>query len=394
MNFKLDENQMRATQYHRREKWSYNCMDMGEGKTLTALETARQSKAKRVLVFCPAYLIQNWKDEITKFYDKPFATFEFTSYAANKKLPPSDFVIIDEFHYVKSHKAKRSNRVFEYLKKNKPAYFLGLSGTPMKNNAWDFYPYFAMLSLKHTISFPKDPYAFQAVFCEKVENDFTPSGFAYVGINEDKKEELKELIRPHFYFTPKHLRPVLPETIDKKYYAKVPVNKTKIMESAFNEGRSQEFMSIKAFCAEINVKTTIQLAKDLIYKGHRPVIFTEHREPAKLIAKEFSTSPILGGVSNSVRNDLLKSFDDDRNTVLVGTYGAMGTGLNITSTPHMILNDYPFSSSDYDQARKRIHRKGQDHTCYYHHIFSNELDYQIFNKMMGKKRLSDEIHRR
>ena len=267
IDFKLDENQMRASQFHLKLKWSYNCMDMGEGKTLTALETARIARVKSVLVYCPAYLIQNWKDEIKKFYGEPFCDFEFTSYAATKKPRPAQFVIDDELHYIKSHKAKRTQRVFEYLRKHKPAYMLGMSGTPMKNSAWDFFPYFAILSLKHNIQFPKDPYAFQAVYCKKVPNDFTPSGYSYEGVNPDKKEELKELIRPWFYFTPPNLRPTLPKTVDKKYLAKMPISKVKLLEKAFNEGKSQEFMSLKAFNAEYNTQTSIKLINDLIYEG-------------------------------------------------------------------------------------------------------------------------------
>jgi len=370
-------------------------MDMGEGKTLTALETARIARVKRVLVFCPAYLIQNWKDEIKKFYGDSYPPeIEFTSYSASKKMKPADFVIDDELHYIKNFKAKRTERVYNYMRKHKPQYMIGMSGTPMKNSAWDFFPYFAILNIKHRINFPKDPYAFQATFCEKIPNDFTPSGYSYAGVNEENKEELKALIRPWFYFTPPQLRPTLPKTVNKKYIAKIPRKQAVAMEKALDEGRSQEFMALKAINAELNTETTIKLIKDLIYEGKRPVIFTEHRAPAQLIANEFGTKPILGGVSNAIRNDLLEYFDNHKSPLLVGTYGAMGTGLNITSSDTMVLNDYPFSPSDYDQARKRIHRKGQTKTCFYHHVFSNDLDYQIFNKMMAKKKDSDEIHRK
>jgi len=208
-------------------------MSMGQGKSITALETARISRAKSLLIFCPAYLIQNWKDEIKKFYGNDYPLdVEFTSYASRKGLKPSQFVIDDEVHYIKNFKAKRTERVYQYLKRHKPSYFIGLSGTPMTNSAWDFYPYFAILALKHNIRFPKDPYAFQAVYCRRVENDFTPSGFSYEGVNPDTKEELKELIRPWFYFTPSDLVPQLPPTIDRKYIAKMPISRNRLMEKA------------------------------------------------------------------------------------------------------------------------------------------------------------------
>lgn len=395
MKFNLDPNQIKALEFHLRDKWTYNCMNMGEGKTLTALETIRHSKVKSALIYAPAYLIDNWNDEIKKFYgSKRFCDIQFASYASNKKQDKAEFVVMDEFHYVKNPEAKRSNKIFNHLKASKPHYFMGLSGTPMKNTAADFFSYFAMLSLKKDIRFPRNYYAFQEVFCRKVENNFTPSGYSFEGINEDTKDELKDLIRQHFYFTPKHLRPKLPESMDKKYIGKMSINKTKMLEMAVHNDRSQEYMALKAMCAEYNTKETIKLAIDLIYQGKRPVIFTDHRESAKIISSYFKTNPVLGGVSNSVRNDLLKNFDKNNTTVLVGTYGAMGMGLNITSSDTMILNDYPFSPDQYDQARKRIHRKGQTKTCFYHHIFSNTIDHQVFSKMMGKKKESDEIHQR
>jgi len=370
-------------------------MNMGEGKTLTALETANRAGVKSVVVYCPAYLKKNWEREVEKFYGDKFCDISFHSYASRNKKPKAEMVIMDEFHYLKNFKAQRTDKVFSYLKENRPKLMMGLSGTPMKNSALDFFPYLTMLGVRHQINFPKNPYAFEKTFCRQVPNDFTPSGYSYEGVKDETKTALKKLLSPFFYFTPKELRPILPETMDKHYGdTKKKSEIAVLMQEAIESGDNIHFMSLKAMNAECNVKDTIRLANDLIDQKKRPVIFTEHRNPAKELASKFGVSPIIGGVSNEKRNNILDNFDNGRSPVIVGTFGAMGMGLNITSSDTMIFNDYSFSPSDYDQARKRIHRKGQNSTCFYHHIFSSELDKQIFYKMIRKKGVSDEMHQR
>ena len=393
-DFKLDDNQKKALAFHLKNRWSFNCMNMGEGKTLTALEAMRQAKCDNIVIYCPAYLKENWRSEIQKFYGTDYPHFKLLSYASKEKVDNYDGLILDEFHYLKSHTAQRTNRIYNHLYKVKPKMMVGLSGTPMKNTAFDFYTYFMMLSIKHKgVRMPRDPYAFQATFCRKIDNDFTPSGHSYEGINPERLDELKSKIRPHFYFTPKQLRPILPDVIEKKYMANVRGNKVTLMQRAHDEGRSQEFMALKSLNALSNTATTIKLINDLLYEGKRPVVFTEHRDSALAIAEKYKLKAIMGGVSAQARNYILKDFDNSISSVLIGTYGAMGSGLNIVSTDTMVFNDYCFSPSDYEQARKRIHRKGQNKTCYYHHVFANQLDYQIFKRLMTKRKESHEINK-
>ena len=394
MKYELDPNQKKALHFHKQLSWSFNCMEMGEGKSLTALEYMKNRNIKDLLIFCPAYLKHNWESEIKKFNFK-FDNITIQSYASRKVPKYAQGVILDEFHYIKNPSAKRTNRIYDWVKKKNPRALIGLSGTPMKTSALDFFPYFSILRLKHpSLCFPRNHYAFQEVYCRKVKNDFTPTGYSFEGVNEENKEKLKDIIKEYFYFTPSDLKPRLPETNNRKYIGGTKGKVSDLMAIALKENKSKEFMTLKALNAEENVKTTVRLIDDLLEQNIKPVVFSEHRKSAELIAQKYKTKAIIGGVSDSVRVEILSDFGKDNSSVLIGTYGAMSAGLNITSTNHMIFNDYSFSPSDYDQAKKRIHRKGQTKPCFYHHVFSNDLDYSIFKRLIKKKEETDDMHQR
>lgn len=353
------------------------------------MSTAKKTNAKQLFIICPAYLRDNWKDEVNLWY--PDAEVGIQSYASKSIIPKSDFLIIDEGHYAKNIQAQRSKKIHKFLRQSNPEYFIGLTGTPMKRDASDFFSYLKMLKVKHRLlEFPDNFYQFQKRYCRAIPNDFTPSGYSYEGVNPDNVAELKKLIRPYFLFN--NDESDLPPTEDRKYLTKKRSKNDALLEEAWEQGRSQEFMALKALNAEVNVATTNKLLTDLMYENKRPVVFSEHRASSKMIADKFGVKAILGGMSDEERTRILNRFKEGLDPVLVGTFGAMGSGLNITCSDTMVFNDYSHSATDYDQARKRIHRIGQEKHCFYHHVFTSEMDYKIFRKMVGKRKDAKTVY--
>ena len=113
----------------------------GRGKTLCALEIAKQRKAKKVIVVNNRVSILNgWEKSFKEFsYDKSFELVAIT----DKKLSSivkegskmaCDVLIIDEWQNVSSDK---NVRAYAKIKRN---YTIGLSATPIRKKGQNFYP--------------------------------------------------------------------------------------------------------------------------------------------------------------------------------------------------------------------------------------------------------------
>ena len=113
----------------------------GRGKTLCALEIAKQRKAKKVIVVNNRVSILNgWEKSFKEFsYDKSFELVAIT----DKKLSnivkegskmACDVLIIDEWQNVSSDK---NVRAYAKIKRN---YTIGLSATPIRKKGQNFYP--------------------------------------------------------------------------------------------------------------------------------------------------------------------------------------------------------------------------------------------------------------
>ena len=113
----------------------------GRGKTLCALEIAKQRKAKKVIVVNNRVSILNgWEKSYKEFgYDKSFELVAIT----DKKLSnivkegskmACDVLIIDEWQNVSSDK---NVRAYAKIRRN---YTIGLSATPIRKKGQNFYP--------------------------------------------------------------------------------------------------------------------------------------------------------------------------------------------------------------------------------------------------------------
>lgn len=113
----------------------------GRGKTLCALEIAKQRKAKKVIVVNNRVSILNgWEKSYNEFgYNKSFELVALT----DKKLSnivkegskmACDVLIIDEWQNVSSDK---NVRAYAKIKRN---YTIGLSATPIRKKGQNFYP--------------------------------------------------------------------------------------------------------------------------------------------------------------------------------------------------------------------------------------------------------------
>ena len=141
--------------------------EMGLGKTIEAIGLVNAVPAIRsVLVVCPASLKTNWLRELERWLTRPMTVaicngdtpdvdIRITNYEQLHKLPlaPVDMIVIDEAHYLKNPKAKRTKLVGKFAKLADLKVLM--TGSPILNRpielhslldildpgAWAFWPY-------------------------------------------------------------------------------------------------------------------------------------------------------------------------------------------------------------------------------------------------------------
>lgn len=66
----------------------------------------------------------------------------------------------------------------------------------------------------------------------------------------------------------------------------------------------------------------------------------------------------------------LKAYQENDDSVTIVQYQAGAMGLNLQQANKIIYFTLPLSSELFEQSRKRIHRIGQDKTCFYYYLIT------------------------
>lgn len=168
----LMDHQQRAVDKLMRVKVGALFMDMGTGKTLTAMEIIRRRAAKigRVVWICPVSLKHTIAREIEKHTKEPQSVFIFDDKVRRNTLPAADwyivgaesigssdrvylafrdiakraFIVVDESLTIKSPTAKRTQRITDSSMES--TFRLILTGTPLAKGVQDLYSQMQFLS--------------------------------------------------------------------------------------------------------------------------------------------------------------------------------------------------------------------------------------------------------
>lgn len=106
----------------------------------------------------------------------------------------------------------------------------------------------------------------------------------------------------------------------------------------------------------------LELVEDLAQSNQKCIIFSnwsEITQVAKQLLKKYNPAYITGETKSEERMQELYRFQNDDNCkVIIGTIGAMGTGLTLTAAQTVIFLDSPWNRALKDQAEDRAHRIG------------------------------------
>lgn len=380
---------------------------MGTGKSLSALASIIKV-GKKAVIICPPFLTENWLNEIKKHTtlkgsphflvpspDTDVFVIPYTQLAkAEAVFKICQFWVTDESQYLKNLDAKRTQLFHSLFYRFTPEYFMMLSGTPMRNRIAETYSFlllWAHFGVKPSILDKyKSFYTFCCRFTNVVQGKY---GMSYGG--SKNVEELRTYIKPHSI---KHEASVLdlPQLTESSVI--VSYKDSPELQKAFTEFTGARFtaeIGIKVQSAVAKAVFTSNYVSDAIDSGEGPVVvFSDHRKPIEMMGLELSAlrvRAITGETPMTKRQEYVDMFNNNQLDVLLGTYGAMSTGINLTASNLMVLNDHPWTVAELEQAKKRSHRLGQTKACRIVHIIGSSVDELILKTLEAKSKTIEKV---
>ena len=326
-----------------------------------------------------------------------------------------DMICADEVHKMKNPQSQQGKG---FLKLNAET-LIAMSGTPLMNNPLDLYIILKWLGYEtHTF------YAFKNHYCimggygdyeivgyrnlDQLQNQLNS-----IMLRRLKNEVLdlpdKTYIDEYIEMTPKQekiykeVTSDIKDNIDKIKSAPNPLSEMIRMRQATG------FTGILSSKVKESAKLdrVVEIVQDALENGKKVVIFSnwtqmtdaidsrlaDTRVPGKNYFISADTALITGETNDSLRQDIVDAFQNtDDLKVLIGTIGAMGTGLTLTAGTVEIFVDHPWNMAHYQQAVDRCHRIGQSNNITVYNLMCKDtIDERIWNIVKQKGALSDMI---
>lgn len=420
---KITENQNHVAYYH----------DMGLGKTFTGAEKMMCLGAKVNLVICQKSKIDDWcthflccyniavydltnkknfdafmsaKDRILKFIKGDVVGVINYELAFRRKelLNLRDFTLmLDESSLIQNEQAKRSKFILSLQPKN----VILLSGTPTGGK------YEKLWSQLHLLGWNIPKKMFYDHYVDYEWDD--SNGFPLMIIKGYKNEErLKRKMRSygcHFLKTdevfdlPDQIHQTIKIDVTKEYrkFRKESIINIKTFDHLSTDGLEGSIIELvgdttltkmlyeRQLCGQYS-QDKIKAFEDLMEStSDRLIVFYNFNAELDLLKAicEAHIRP-YSIVNGSIKD--LSAYKQKTDSVTFIQYQAGAMGLNLQKANKIIYFTPPLSSELFEQSKKRIHRIGQDRTCFYYYLTcKGSIEEKIYATLAMRKDYTEAL---
>lgn len=137
-----------------------------------------------------------------------------------------------------------------------------------------------------------------------------------------------------------------------------------------------------------------ELVEDVVANNEKVIIFSNWTSITDVVKDRlFQYNPLVitGDTKDEERQRIVDKFQNSaENKVIIGTIGAMGTGLTLTAANNVIFLDEPWNMALREQAEDRAHRIGQKQPVRITYLLTkNTIDERIHQLVEDKGDISD-----
>lgn len=372
--------------------------EMGLGKTVQAIATMvslRNTEGTHFVVVCPASVITNWCREIrkmsllsvTKIHGTgrkaalqswiksggvAVTTYETTAYFEL----PDDFkfkmLVVDEAHYIKNPKARRSINV-----KNISVHaerLLFMTGTALENNVDE------MIALIRIL---------QPHIADQVQK------MAFMSA----APQFRKAVAPVYYRRKREdVLTELPDLIESKEWCSLSHNEELAYEHAVLSKNYAEARRVSWNVDDLKdsskASRLLELVEEAESESRKVIVFSFFLDTIRkvtILLGNRCTNPINGSVTPQRRQEIIDEFDKaPAGTVLVAQIQSGGTGLNIQSASVVVFCEPQFKPSIENQAISRAYRMGQTrNVLVYRLLCEGTVEEKIMATLESKQAIFD-----
>ena len=393
--------------------------------TTSTIIAALETGAKKILIICPASLKINWQREIENYTDRSVYISEGKKYSDEhdfviinydilknfhdvKKREEStilkskfDLVIMDESHMISNPQAARTKIVNDIAVSIERVWLL--TGTPMTSRPMNYYNLLSLVESPVAANWM----AYARRYCNGFQFN-VGSRKVWNVTGASNLDELRDRTQTHILRRLKDDVLDLPEKIITPVYLRLKSDSyEELMGEYFDwydksgdESNSltiqfSKIMKVRKVIAQEKVKTTIELAENILEQGKKVIIFTNFTDTLHEIYNHFEKQAVYldGSCSKHHRQKSVDDFqENDKIKVFVGNLKAAGVGITLTSAEAVIMNDLSFVPAEHSQAEDRSHRIGQKNsTSVYYPLFENTIEGLIYDILNRKKKIISTV---
>ncbi len=138
-------------------------------------------------------------------------------------------------------------------------------------------------------------------------------------------------------------------------------NKHQVLKDIFESSNDR-------FVIFYNFKREFEIIKNICFKIDRPISY------------------INGDGTN------LENYENKSNSIILVQYQAGASGVNLQKANRIIYFSLPLSSEFWMQSKKRIHRIGQNRTCFYYYLITeNSIEEKILEVLKQRRDFTVEL---
>lgn len=392
---------------------------MGLGKTFVGSEKMKELGARINLIVCQKSKVQDWYEHVQMYYTKNCVydltnktQLEFFMSQVDFEVPNlmigvinydlvfrrpelaklKDFTLmLDESSLVQNENSKRSRFI---LRRLKPKNVILLSGTPTGGK------YEKLWSQCRLLGWDISKTAYWDTYVRYHFDD--RNGFPFRVVDGYKNvDRLKRKLREYGAVFMKSDEVFdLPEQIDSNIYVPTTKEYRKFHKDSIVKYHDIEFIGDttlskmlfeRMLCGYANDEK-IKALRDLLESTEDRIIifynFKRELEELKNLCE--SLEKPISIVNGDIKD--ISEYEKSENSVTLIQYQAGAMGLNLQKANKIVYFTPPLSSELFEQSKKRIHRIGQEKSCFYYYmICRGSIEEKIYRTLAMRRDYTEQL---
>lgn len=321
------------------------------------------------------------------------------------KLGIINMCAADEMHKMKNPNVQQTKGFLKCL----PECRIGMTGTPLMNSPLDLYVILRWLGYENHAF-----YSFKKHYC--VMGGY--GGYEVVGYKN--MEQLTAQVNEIMLRRLKSEVLDLPEKLYIDEFVEMNTKQSKLYDEIETGIKNELAMGTLDLSNPLSVLTRLRqctgytgivsdcifesakldrmedLVEEAISNNQKVILFSNWTQMTDIIQtrlKQYNPAIITGATNDNNRQAMVTKFQNDNSCkIIIGTIGAMGTGLTLTAGSVVIFLDEPWNRALFDQAVDRAHRIGaKSNVTIYSIMCKDTIDERIHDLIYKKGAMSDAI---